>query len=138
MRRWLFVLCLLCNILGLYAKQATLEGVLRMCVVDNEGNVRTVSKYQETDCHRLCLVFVVELSKKLNVVPYLEDGEDDFISSPYQSGIMVVPQFSYSAKNFAAQYANKRVRVSGNLYAPGGGWRNATDVVMELKNIKQL
>lgn len=135
MRKFVFILCLLGFSFGSFAKTATFEGVLKMYLVDNEGNTRVVSSYRQTDCKRICLAFVVELPRRINIVPYLDEGDDDFISDTYQSAIMVIPQFQYVGKDFAAKYANKRVRVSGNLYTPGAGWRNATDVVMNLRKI---
>lgn len=120
------------------SKQVTFDGVLKMYLVDSDLNSRVVSDYRETDGMNNALTFVITLPNKINIVPYLEPGEDDLISSPYQSAVMVLPQFTYSSREFAAQYANKRVRVSGNLYAPGGGWRNSTDVVMQMHSIELL
>lgn len=117
-------------------KEIEIEGVLKMYVLDSEGNEKEVSQYCKTDWSNTYLAFVVNCNKKVNVTTYIADGGEDFIDSPFQSSFMIVPHFKYSEKDFAAKYANKRVRVNGTLYIPGAGWRNATTVVMNLKEIK--
>ena len=120
-------------------KEMQMEGVLRMYVIDSEGNQTAVSQYRKTDGINTSLDFVVETNKRINVTPYLDKEEIELFfgdKEVYDSSFMIVPQFKYSGKDFAAKYANKRVRVKGTLYIPGAGWRNATTVVMKLKEIK--
>lgn len=134
---------MLCFVIASYTVHAQtkvieIEGVLKMYVLDSEGNEKEVSQYCKTDWSNTYLAFVVNSNIRVNVTTYIADGEEDFIDSPYQSSFMIVPQFKYSGKDFAAKYANKRVCVKGTLYIPGAGWRNATTVVMNLNDIKLI
>lgn len=118
------------------SKEVVIEGVLKMYYLNNEGDCNVISQYRNTDGRNTYLAFVVDLGKKVNVLPYLDENERDLLDKPHQSAIMIVPKFKYSAKEFAAKYANKRVHAKGSLYVPGAGWRNATPVVMSLNSIK--
>ena len=146
------------------SKEVTIEGVLRMYLLnssggsdityytDAKGNVinavgeedldnpycQTIYEYRETDFDNTHLAFVVEVDNAINVTPYLEAGDDEFLDDSFQSAFMLVPQFQYNGKDFAKKYANKRIRATGTLYVPGGGWRNATAVVMSVRNIELL
>ena len=146
------------------SKEVTIEGVLRMYLLnssggsdityytDAKGNVinavgeedldnpycQTIYEYRETDFDNTHLAFVVEVDNAINVTPYLEAGDDEFLDDSFQSAFMLVPQFQYNGKDFAKKYANKRIRATGTLYVPGGGWRNATEVVMKLSNLELL
>jgi len=127
--------------LSMYAqtKEVQISGTLRMYLIDNMGDEGVlVSEYRETDWKNTYLAFVVECDKKVNVTPYLTEEDKEWLDEPVQSAIMILPQFKYSAKMFAEKYANKRVRAKGILYIPGAGWRNATSVVMKLKEINLL
>ena len=144
------------------SKEITIEGILRMYMLnssggdnltyytDAKGNVinavgeedldnpycQTIYEYRETDFDNTYLAFVVEADNAIKVTPYLEAGDDEFLDNSFQSAFMLVPQFQYNGKDFAEKYANKRVRATGTLYVPGGGWRNATEVVMKLSNLE--
>lgn len=146
------------------SKEITIEGILRMYLLnsssggsvtyytDAEGNVinavgeedtnnpycQTIYEYRETDFDNTYLAFVVEVDNAINVTTYLEAGDDVFLDNSFQSAFMLVPQFQYNDKDFAEKYANKQVRATGTLYVPGGGWRNATAVVMSVRNIELL
>ena len=117
---------------------AVIEGTLRMYYLNNEGDCDVISQYRKADGENTYLAFVVELDKKRNVSSLLDEREREWLDDPYHSAIMIVPNFKYQPKDFAAKYANKRVRAKGSLYVPGGGWRNATEVVMDLKEIKRV
>lgn len=135
----MIILCSAVTFAYAQTKEVMFEGVLRMYVIDNEGNQQAVSQYRKTDWNNTYLAFVVETSKSINVTPYLDKEEIELFfgkKEVYDSSFMIVPQFKYSGKDFAAKYANKRVLVKGFLYIPGAGWRNATTVVMSLKGIK--
>lgn len=120
-------------------KEVQINGTLKMYILDNsEEEGRIVSEYRKTDCKNTYLAFVVECDKKVNVTPYLTEEEREWLDEARQSAIMVLPQFKYSAKNFAEKYANKHVRAKGTLHIPGAGWRNATLVVMSMKEIQIL
>lgn len=136
------ILCILLCIAGAYisayaqTKDAIYEGTLKMYYLDNVGESKIISQYRKTDGVNTYLAFVVELDKEVNVMPYLDKNDTEWLDDSLQSAIMIVPKFKYRDNNFAAKYANKRVRVKGYLYVPAGGWRNATTVVMSLKEIK--
>ncbi len=138
--------------------EAVIEGVLKMYLLDNmsdgsttyytdtEGNVEYVSveekgsysqvinKYRNTSENEY-IAFVVETDNKIDVKQYLSDDDLELFDKTVQSEFMVVPNFQFSGEHFAAKYANKRVRVKGTLYVPMAGWRNVTDVVMNLSEI---
>lgn len=119
-------------------KDIVIEGTLRMYYLNDEGGCDVIPRYRIADGVNTYLAFVVELDKKINVSSYLDEGEKEWLDEPYHSTIMIMPKFNYLPKDFAAKYANKRVRAKGSLYVPGGGWRNATEVVMDLKEIKRV
>lgn len=136
---FLFIMfCVVGTYTSTYAqtKDLVAEGTLKMYYLDNAGEGKIISQYRKTDWTNTYLAFVVELDKKVNVMPYLDKNDKEWLDDSLQSAIMIVPEFKYTEKDFAAKYANKRVRVKGSLYVPGGGWRNATTVVMSLKEIK--
>jgi hypothetical protein len=53
---------------------------------------------------------------------------------------MVVPRWDWpeaiSEKDFAAQYANKRVRVTCSLFCPMAGWMNMSLVRMNFSEVE--
>ena len=132
------VLCMakICSPVYAQSKDVVIEGTLKMYYLNIEGDCNIVSQFKETDGRNTYLAFVVELGKKVHVIPYLDEGDKEMLEESSQSSIMILPMYKYSARNFATKYANKRVRAKGKLYVPGGGWRNATEVVMTLKEIK--
>lgn len=141
------------------ANEAVIEGVLKMYLLDNmrdgsttyyldtEGNVeyasaeeegsysQVINRYRNTNENEY-IAFVIETDQIIDVRKYLDDNEMELLDESYYSAFMVVPNSYYSGDEFAAKYANKRVRVTGTLYVPGGGWRNATEVVMDLRDIR--
>lgn len=118
------------------SKDVVIEGVLKMYYLNNEGDCNVISQYRKTDGMNTYLAFVLDLGKKVNVLPFLDEDERDLLDKPHQSAIMIVPSYKYSARDFAAKYANRCVRAKGTLYVLGAGWRNVTEVVMELTEIK--
>lgn len=142
--------------------KVTLEGVLKMYLLDNMsgGDViyykdeygrtyyteveensnkpysKVVSEYIDINNENQYLAFVVETAQAIDVTRYLTESDNDFLSEKAQSAFMIVPNFRYTSAEFAQKYANKRVRVSGLFYVPMAGWRNATDVVMDLRRIE--
>lgn len=120
------------------SKEVTIEGVLNMHLLDNNFNDNIIYQYQKTDWVNNYVAFVVSSNKSINVLPYLEEGDEELIDDEYQSSFMVVPEFKYNEKDFADKYANNRVRATGTLYVVGGGWRNATFVIMKLRSIELL
>lgn len=132
------MLCITGAYTSAYAQtnDAIYEGTLKMYYLDNAGESKIISQYHETDGVNTYLAFVVQLDKEVNVMPFLDKKDTEWLDDSLQSAIMIVPKSKYTGKNFAAKYANKRVRVKGSLYVPAGGWRNATTVVMSMKEIK--
>lgn len=135
---YLLVLTVMCLLsVHMQAQNATFEGVMKMYIVNEEGDAREVDVYEQTDCEQECLVFVVEMPET-DVSQFLDEENKELLSSAYQTDIRMVFSPKYDRKAFAAKYANRRVRVTGNLDVPRGGWRNATEVVMKLKKIRVL
>lgn len=84
------------------------------------------------------IAFILKTDKPVDVTPYLSQEEIDFLSedgTTWQSEFMVVQDWevfeSFSNESFAAQYAHKRVRVTGTFFYPDAGWRNVTLVRMD-------
>ena len=118
---------------------AIVEGVLKMYLLNTDDDYgQEVSQYCETDYTNTYLAFVVKCDKVINVEPYLDEGDVEFLGSDnlYYSSFMLAKWHGFSARELASRYANRRVRVRGALSVPGGGWRNATNVVMDMKEIK--
>ena len=112
------------------------EGTLVMWK-HNAEYMEKINEYPDTIEEFYAVCFVVASSEPIQVAPYLEEWDEvsDWVE-PNQSTFMVVPQFEYTGREFAAQYADKHVKVKGTLYVPMAGWRNATIVVMSLKEIQ--
>lgn len=144
MKHKILFFCIVFCMAGIYTsayaqtKDLLVEGTLKMYYLDNAGEGKIISQYRKTDWMNTCLAFVVELDKEVNVMPYLDKADTEWLDDSLQSAIMIVPEFKFTEKDFATKYANKKVRVKGSLYVPGGGWRNATAVVMRLKEIKPI
>lgn len=117
------------------SKEIVIEGVLKMHLLDNQGNIKTVSQYRKTDYMNNYLAFVIETNRAIDVRPYLDEEEEEWLNKTRHTKFMIGQGFQHGAE-FAKKYANKRVRVKGKIYVPGGGWRNATEVVMGLKDIQ--
>lgn len=114
------------------------EGTLTMLFHDVYGRSEIISEYRETDWDNTYLSFIINSDTAINVAPYTEYWDEELSDwlEPYQSHFMIVPKFEYSGREFAEKYANKRVRVTGTFYVPMAGWRNATVVVMSVKDIR--
>lgn len=132
------------------AKEITLEGVLRMYLHDNTGESKRIDEYQKTDGINETISFVLELDKEIDVFPYLDEDTKSFVLEEFQydnhtgpiqkkdSFFMLVPDFVYDGEAFTKQFVNKKVRVTGSLYIPHGGWRNYTEIVMSLCCIEEI
>ena len=117
--------------------EAVIEGKMRMLYHDVYGEGEYITTYR-TPGENARVSFIISCDEDIDVLPYLEEWDEAFGPDPLQHRFMVVPEFEYTPQDFAEQYANKRVKAVGSLYAPGGGWHNATEVVMSLKNITVL
>lgn len=118
------------------AKDITLEGTLIMQVIRVDGTSERVYKHVETDWMNDYLAFILEVNKPANVKPYLDKCDFELLDpdATFES-FMVYPSFD-DARKFAEKYANKQVRITGPLHVPGGGWRNATEVILNISEIE--
>ena len=90
------------------------------------------------------IAFVLKTDKKIDMSQYLdkEDAENlvECCGETKQSEFMIVPEWevfeSFSYKDFAAKYANKRIRVTGTLFFPMAGWQNVTPVRMDFSKVE--
>ena len=121
--------------------EVVLEGVMRMYLLSNTDveYARRIDHYRTVDGNS-SIAFVLESNEAVDVTGYIDPWEREFIGrdASCQKAFMVVPTFPCSGKEFAGKYVNRRVRVKGTLYVPGGGWRNATVVVMSMRAIEQV
>ena len=125
-------------------RETTIEGLLHMYLVTLYGDsLQEIDHYRRTHKEGECIAFVLKTDKPVNVTPYLSQEEIDFLSedgTTWQSEFMVVPRWdlseSISEKDFASQYANKRVRVTGSLFCPMAGWMNVTLVRMDFSKVE--
>lgn len=119
--------------------QVTLEGTLHIYLVTNYGDeIREVDRYYRTGESSM-IAFVLKTAKPVDVAPYLSQEEIEILSGK-KSEFMVVPDYdnfdNFSYKAFASQFAHKRVRITGTLVVPMGGWRNVTTVRMDFSKVE--
>ena len=124
--------------------QVTLSGTLHLYLVTNYGE-----KMQEVDRYRTTgegsmIAFILKTDEKIDMTRYLSEEEiealKDYAGTTLQSEFMVVPDWevfeSFSNEAFAAQFANKRVCVTGSFFYPDGGWQNVTPVRMDFSKVE--
>lgn len=124
--------------------ETTIEGTLHMYLVTlYSDSLQEIDHYRKTHKEGECITFILKTDKLVDVAPYLSQEEIDFLSedgTTWQSEFMVVPDWgkyeSFSEKDFAARFANKRIRVTGSLYCPMAGWQNATLVRMDFTKVE--
>ena len=141
---WLF----LCHPATLSAQPApppaTLSGTLHLYLVTNYGEkMQEVDRYRKTGEGSM-IAFILKTDDKIDMTQYL-DQEDlkalkDYSGETWQSEFMVVPDWevfeSFSNEDFAAKYANKRVRFTGTMFFPMAGWQNVTPVRMDYTKVE--
>lgn len=125
--------------------QVTLEGTLSMYMVTRYGDsLQELDRYRRTTKEGEYVAFILKTDKQLDMTQYLdkEDVENlvEYSGETKQSAFMLVPTSnlaeSFSAKDFATQYANKHVRVTGTLFFPMAGWHYVTPVAMEYSRVE--
>lgn len=124
--------------------QITLSGTLHMYLVTLYGDsLQEIDHYRKTHKEGECITFILKTDKPVDMSQYLSQEEIEFLSdngTTWQSEFMVVPDWekyeSFSEKDFATQFANKRVRVTGSLFCPMVGWQNATLVRMDFTKVE--
>jgi len=124
--------------------QPTIEGTLHLYLVTNYGEkMQEVDRYRETGEGSM-IAFILKTDKKIDMSQYI-DKEDvealkDYAGTTLQSEFLVVPDWevfeSFSYKDFAAKYANKRIRVTGTLFFPMAGWHYITPVALEFGRVE--
>ena len=126
--------------------QPTIEGTLHLYLVTNYGEkMQEVDRYRETGEGSM-IAFILKTDKKIDMTQYLDkegvEALKDYAGTTLQSEFMIVPDWevfeSFSYKDFAAKYANKRIRVTGTLFFPMGGWQNVTPVRMDFSKVELL
>lgn len=123
-------------------EKATFSGTLHMYLVTDYGeNVQKVDRYVNAG-EGAFIAFVLKMDKAIDMTQYLSQEEVEFlldVDTTMQSEFMLVPDWevfeSFSGKDFAAQYAHKRVRVTGTLLCPMAGWRNITLVRLDFSKV---
>lgn len=126
-------------------QQVTISGTLHMYLVTDYGeNVQKVDRYVNAG-EGAFIAFVLKMDKAIDMTQYLSQEEVEFlldVDTTMQSEFMLVPDWevfeSFSGKDFAAQYAHKRVRVTGTLLCPMAGWRNITLVRMDFSKVEVI
>lgn len=124
--------------------ETTIEGTLHMYHITLYGDsLQEIDHYRKTHNEGECIAFVLKTDKPMDMTQYLSQEEIDFLSDNgtiWQSEFMVVPRWdlpeSISEKDFASQYANMRVRVTGSFFYPDGGWQNVTPVRMDYTKVE--
>lgn len=128
--------------------QLTLEGTLTMYKVTRYGDsLQEIDRYRKTTKEGEYVAFILKTDKKMNVTQFIETEEELKVLVEYaesdetmQSEFLLVPNWdvfeSFSEKDFAAQFAHKRVRVSGTLFFPMAGWHYVTPVAMEYSRVE--
>ena len=126
--------------------QPTIEGTLHLYLVTNYGEkMQEVDRYRETGEGSM-IAFILKTDKKIDMTQYLDkegiEALKVYAGTTLQSEFMIVPDWevfeSFSYKDFAAKYANKRIRVTGTLFFPMAGWQNVTPVRMDFSKVELL
>ena len=127
-------------------QKVTLSGTLHLYLVTNYGEkMQEVDRYRETGEGSM-IAFILKTDKKIDMTQYLDkegiEALKDYAGTTLQSEFMIVPDWevfeSFSYKDFAAKYAHKRIRVTGTLFFPMGGWQNVTPVRMDFSKVELL
>lgn len=121
----------------------TIEGKVSMYLVSEYGDNMQKVDHLSNIGEGSFVAFILKTDKPMDMSPYLSQEEIEFLSdngTTWQSEFMVVPDWekyeSFSEKDFAAQFANKRVRVTGSLFCPMAGWQNVTPVRMDYTKVE--
>lgn len=126
------------------APQLTLEGTLTLYLVTDYGDGgQEIDQYRETGDGEY-IAFVLKTDKQLDMSQYLDKEDLEYLvvyaGETRQFRFMLVPTSelfeSFLGKDFAARYANKRVRVTGHLFFPLAGWHYVTPVAMEYSRVE--
>ena len=126
------------------SSQVTLEGTITMYKVTRYGDsLQEIDRYRRTTKEGEFVAFILKTDEKLDMAQYLEVDELAPLleyDETMQSEFLMVQDFEsnepFSGKKFAAQYANKRVRVTGTLFFPMAGWHYVTPVAMEYSRVE--
>jgi hypothetical protein len=118
-------------------KKITLEGELIMEIHEGGDYAERIYKYVETDWMTSIVAFIFVSDKTVDVSPYLVESDYDFIYDTFHNRFMA-QQTSYSGRQFAEKFANKRVRITGELYPAIAGWRNVTEVILGVDKIEVI
>jgi hypothetical protein len=105
--------------------QVTLEGTITMYMVTRYGDsLQEIDRYRKTTREGEYVAFILKTDEKLDMAKYLKGDE---LAPLQEYGETMQPEFlmvqdfesnePFSGKDFAAQYANKRVRVTGTLFS---------------------
>lgn len=124
--------------------QVTLEGTITMYMVTRYGDsLQEIDRYRKTTKEGEYVAFILKTDEKLDMTQYLKGDELAPLveyDETMQSEFLMVQDFEsdkpFSGKDFAAQYANKRVRVTGTLFFPMAGWHYVTPVAMEYSRVE--
>lgn len=90
------------------------------------------------------LAFVLKTDTPVDVSPFLDRDElwalVDIEGTVMQSKFLLVPEHdlfeTISWRDYAERFAHKRIRVSGTLFFPMGGWQNVTPVRMDFSKVE--
>ena len=124
--------------------QVTLEGTITMYMVTRYGDsLQEIDRYRKTTKKGEYVAFILKTDEKLDMAQYLKEDELAPLleyGETMQSEFLMVQDFEsdepFSGKKFAAQYANKRVRVTGTLFFPMAGWHYVTPVAMAYSRVE--
>jgi len=126
------------------ASEVTIEGSLTMYMVTRYGDsIQAIDSYRKTTGEGEFVAFVLKTDERMDMARYL-DGEELASLKEYdetkQSEFLIVSNWEvikpFSEKDFAAQFANKRVRIIGTFFFPWAGWDYVTPVAMEYTKIE--
>lgn len=126
------------------APRVTIEGTIAIYMVTRYGDsLQEIDRYRKTTKEGEYVAFILKTDEKLDMAKYLKGDELAPLQEygeTMQSEFLMVQDFEsdkpFSGKDFAAQYANKRVRVTGTLFFPMAGWHYVTPVAMEYSRVE--
>lgn len=138
------LLSLFSNLSAQSSPKVTIEGTLHLYLVTDYGEGgQKIDQYRKAGKGEY-IAFIQKTDKKMDMAQYLdkEDVENlvEYGGETKQSVFMLVPTSnlaeSFSAKDFAAQFAHKHVRVTGTLFVPMAGWHYVTPVAMVFSRVE--
>lgn len=112
----------------------TFSGELKVYVIRSNGG-KVVTNMPVADGVNSAIVYVLQLDEKVNICDYVESDELMYAPPAANSTDEIVIIMNDDNVDLR-KYANRRVKVSGDIYFPVGGWRNYNGICLATESIR--